>query len=292
MPQIALDLTKSVEQNASAYYELSKRFKKKKEGGIKAVAELKQQLTILEKERAIETANRNAKIQSTLQSTTESMTSASMNSSIMNSSTKTIKKINARLWYDNFRWFFSSEGFLCVGGRDSTTNDILIKKHAEKEDLIFHTEMPGSPFFVIKTGGKIPTEITLQETAEATGAYSRAWKLGIAVVDTYHITPSQVTKTSPEGIQLPAGSFYIDGKKIQHQVQMKIAVGSLPNGKIMGGPVSAIKKNCENFIVVSQGSFKSSDVIKQIAKELKISDIDAIARALPTGGIKIQKQQR
>ena len=37
--------------------------------------------------------------------------------------TESINKLHKE-WYEKFRWFYSSEGFLCIGGRDSTTNDI------------------------------------------------------------------------------------------------------------------------------------------------------------------------
>ena len=43
---------------------------------------------------------------------------------------------------------YEKENNLVLGGRDATTNDILIKKHMEKEDLVFHTTDPGSPFFI------------------------------------------------------------------------------------------------------------------------------------------------
>jgi len=52
----------------------------------------------------------------------------------------TIVKKRKREWFEKFRWFYSSEGFLVVGGRDATTNEILIKKHTDKDDLVFHTD--------------------------------------------------------------------------------------------------------------------------------------------------------
>ena len=57
-----------------------------------------------------------------------------------------------REWYEKFRWFISSEGFLVIGGRDATSNEIVIKKHADKNDLVFHTDIKGSPFHLSKQG--------------------------------------------------------------------------------------------------------------------------------------------
>ena len=35
-------------------------------------------------------------------------------------------------WYDKFLWFFSSEGFLCIAGRDAATNEVVVKKAYRK----------------------------------------------------------------------------------------------------------------------------------------------------------------
>ena len=32
-------------------------------------------------------------------------------------------------------------------------NEDLLKKHLDNEDLVFHTEMKGSPFFILKDKG-------------------------------------------------------------------------------------------------------------------------------------------
>ena len=66
---------------------------------------------------------------------------------------KIIRKIEKKKiskWYEKFRWFYTKNNNLVLGGRDATTNDILIKKHMEKGDLVFHTTDPGSPFFILK----------------------------------------------------------------------------------------------------------------------------------------------
>ena len=42
---------------------------------------------------------------------------------------KKIKASKKKEWFEIFRWFYTSEGFFVIGGRDATTNDIIIKKH-------------------------------------------------------------------------------------------------------------------------------------------------------------------
>ena len=52
MPVITLDINKSIEQNASLYYEKAKKAKKKIEGAKEALAESYKKLKKLEKEEA------------------------------------------------------------------------------------------------------------------------------------------------------------------------------------------------------------------------------------------------
>ena len=119
-------------------------------------------------------------------------------------------------WYEKFHWFISSEGFLCIGGRDATTNEIVIKKHTDKEDFVFHTEAPGSPFFVIKTEsgeGKEPTKKTFEEVALATGVFSKAWKLGLSSTEVFMVKPEHVSKEAQSGEYIAKGAFMIYGKR-------------------------------------------------------------------------------
>src|SRR5574342_392999 len=149
--QITLNLKKKLEQSANEYFEKAKKSRKKAEGAHAIVLKFQKKLIELEK-----------KQQAAAQKETEK------------------KQKAPAQWYEKFRWFISSEGFLCIGGKDATSNEVVIKKHTDKDDVVFHTEAPGSPFFVIKTEGKKPSDITMQETADATACFSKAWKIGVS----------------------------------------------------------------------------------------------------------------
>ena len=69
-------------------------------------------------------------------------------------------------WYERFRWFNSSDGFLVLGGRDADSNEEIYAKYLEKRDLALHTDAPGAPLTVIKTEGEEVPESTLQEAAQ------------------------------------------------------------------------------------------------------------------------------
>lgn len=39
-----------------------------------------------------------------------------------------VKKTRKAMWFEKFRWFISSEGFIVVAGRDAQQNELLVKK--------------------------------------------------------------------------------------------------------------------------------------------------------------------
>jgi len=258
--KIELDLKKSVEENAEAYFEKAKKAKKKIDGAEEALKRAEDKLKKIK--------DKKIKIKEEFEAKAE-------------------KKKRKKEWYEKFRWFTSSEGFLVIGGRDATTNEIVIKKHTDKEDIVFHTDMAGSPFFVIKTEGKTADK-TLQEVADATLCYSRAWKLGLSTTDVFWVKPDQVTKEAQQGEFLPKGAFMIRGKTNYIHPKINIAVGITKQGLIMGGPLEAIKKNCEKYVEIEQGKEKSSDTAKKIRAKIG-GELDDIIAALPSGGVRIKK---
>ena len=78
-------------------------------------------------------------------------------------------------WYERFRWFYTSEGKLAIGGRDSSSNSALIRKHLSNNDVVFHADVHGSPFFILKDG-KESNENSKEEVAQTVISYSSAWR--------------------------------------------------------------------------------------------------------------------
>lgn len=50
----------------------------------------------------------------------------------------------------NFRKHVTESGTLIIAGKNAEQNEELLKKHVDKDDLVFHTASPGSPFCVVK----------------------------------------------------------------------------------------------------------------------------------------------
>jgi predicted ribosome quality control (RQC) complex YloA/Tae2 family protein len=257
--QISLNFTKSVQENAAIYFEKAKKAKKKKDGAKKALLISRKKLDAAVAQQEEES--------------------------------KKIEKravIRKKEWYEKFRWFHSSEGFLVIGGRDVVTNEIVVKKHMNKDDLVMHTDMDGSPFFIIKTDGKEVGERTLQETAAATAIYSRAWKLGFLNVTVRAYKPEQVSKTAKHGEYLTRGAFMLSGKGLVVEHDMRFAIG-VKAGRIIAGPLKTVEEHALTFVEVIQGDEKPSALAKKLKNLFGSGDLDEIIRMLPAGNGKIKK---
>ncbi|MFH0978492.1 MAG: NFACT RNA binding domain-containing protein [Candidatus Woesearchaeota archaeon] len=255
MVEIKLDLRKSVEENAGLHFEKAKKLKKKLVGAKATVERVRKELDRFEKKElaAVE-----------------------------------LPKVDRRKqWFEKFRWFLSSEGFLVVGGRDATTNEIIIKKHTEPEDLVFHTDMSGSPFFVVKADGKQPGVQTLREAADATFSFSRSSKTGMTTSPVFYVTPAQVSRTPNPGESLPKGAFIIRGKTNYIENKFNVAVG-IYKGAVMAGPLEAVQKHCEKYLQLIPGEKKPSDIAKMVRKLIG-GELDEIIRALPSGNCDLKK---
>jgi len=250
--ELKLNVGKSVEQNAEKYFEQAKKYKKKIPGIKKTIELYKDKLTKAEDIHSKQQVIREPK--------------------------------QKKEWFEKFRWFISSDDFLVIGGRDATTNEIIVKKYLDKNDMVFHTELAGSPFVIIKNPDNkdIPKQ-TITESAEFCASFSKSWKSGRTTAEVYHINPEQVSKEAPSGTSaLAKGSFMINGKRNYIAAVLNLAICNI--GRIMTGPVSAIKKQCEDkelkYIEIIQGQNKLSDIGKKIQKVIG-GDLDEIVRNLP-----------
>ena len=260
--EIEIDLNQSVEENAGTYYNLAKKAKKKLEGARKALADTNKRLEKLQQEE---------------------------HQFLQQEEQKRTKQQSQRKkeWYEKFHWFVSSEGFLCVGGKDATSNEIIVKKHLEKDDIVFHTDMAGSPFFIVKNG-KDAGNTTLQEAAQATAVYSKAWKIGHTTADVFYVQPEQVSKEAQSGEYMVKGSFMIRGKTMYIHPRLEYALG-IVDGQVIGGPETAVKAKTTHYLVVIQGEEAKGTLAKKIKFKLKGGELDDIMAFLPAGGGKIKK---
>jgi hypothetical protein len=170
----------------------------------------------------------------------------------------------AKEWYEKFRWMLTLRGSLVIGGRDATTNDILIKKHMQPGDLVFHADIAGSPFCLLKA--KEPERGEKQEAAQFCAIHSKAFSLGLASLDVYAVTPEQIGMSAPAGEYMQKGSFMIHGKKETFTVTLDFAAGLLPDGRVMAAPVASVEAHCSKAIRLRPGDRKKSDVVRMIQR--------------------------
>jgi predicted ribosome quality control (RQC) complex YloA/Tae2 family protein len=202
-------------------------------------------------------------------------------------------------WYQKFRWFFTSEGKLAIGGRDAQSNTILVKKHMTESDVAYHADLFGSPFFILKEG-KDQTPAEVRQMGQATASFSSAWKTGLSAADAYWVLPDQVSGSAPSGEYLARGSFVIRGKKnFVTKNPVELAIGIDAGGRMVSGPEEAMMKQSDAYVVIIPNREKSSDTAKKVLFELKkmygegfgAVDLDDVMRALPSGGGKIVRKR-
>jgi predicted ribosome quality control (RQC) complex YloA/Tae2 family protein len=220
--------------------------------------------------------------------------------------------LESKQWYERYRWFVTTNGYLVIGGRDSSSNSAVIRKHMTENDIVFHAEVHGSPFFLVKNARNKEDSNFLEETAQATVSFSRAWKDGLSSADAYWVFPNQVKKGAPTGQFLPKGSFVIEGKRNYCRgIEVKLSVGlfQIENKRytIVCGPLNAIRKRSLVYASLLPGGSDPMNLAKKIKSEFvrvisefdsNLSDylkrliLDEFIRTLPSGQSKIVSVER
>ena len=211
----------------------------------------------------------------------------------------TASEIRRKSWYERYRWFPTSDGLLAVGGRDAASNSAVIRKQMQVNDRIFHAEVHGSPFFILKDAAGAPAD-SMNEVAHATVCFSRAWREGMYGMSAYWVMPHQVKKSAPTGQFLPRGSFTIEGQRnfIKPQT-LKLAVGVVPQGDghaLACGPPEPIKRYSVCYAVIEPHGSEMVEAAKRIRAEFaklagdetKGISIDDFVRVLPAGKSQIK----
>lgn len=267
--EFMIDPTQSLEKNASSYFDESKRVKVKVDSAMTFVSEAQAKLASHEKAAAA-----------------------------VKPAVAKVKAPDKRFWFEGFRWFYTTEGFLVVGGRDASTNEKVVKKHLNQGDLYFHADVHGAPSCVLKTEGRKPGEESIKQAAHFAAAYSKAFaQFGSA--DAYYVNPEQVSKTAGTGEFVPRGAFIVRGERnYVPKLPMEIAVGLVkltkegriaPDGqfrRLMAGPPSAIVAVADRPLTVVRGDRKPSDVVKDVATHFGTSH-EEVQGVLPPGTLRI-----
>ncbi|NYB52715.1 MAG: NFACT family protein [Methanobacteriaceae archaeon] len=202
------------------------------------------------------------------------------------------KRVKRELkWFEKLRWFLSSDGLLVIGGRDAGTNELVVKRYLDNQDIYLHSDIHGAPSVVIKKGefeGDIP-ESTILEAGSLAASFSSAWAKGYASQDVYWVFPDQVSKTPQSGEFVARGAFIIRGtRNYLRGIPLKIAVGIVDyeGERIMAGPIEAVAKYTDNYVVLKPGFTKKEEIARSVLKKIdpeRILTLEDVIRVLPSG---------
>ena len=298
--RIELDVSMGVEKNADRIYTEAKRVEEKKEGALEAIENTREKLEAVKQRRdEWEASDEEADDEAEDEEEKADVDWLSRSSVPVRQQDK---------WYDRFRWFETSDGFLVIGGRNADQNEEIVKKYLNKHDLFFHTQAHGGPVTVIKaTGPSEPArdvdipEQSRKEAAQFAVAYSSIWKEGRFADDAYMVGADQVSKTPESGEYVEKGSFVIRGDRTYYDdIAAEVAVGIRcePDTRVVGGPPSAIESDTETSVRLQPGRYAQNDMAKMLYRKFrerfadqsfvrKVASADKIQEFLPSGGSEI-----
>ncbi|MFW6083205.1 MAG: ribosome rescue protein RqcH [Thermoplasmatota archaeon] len=257
---VKLDFRKDMNENAQHYYQKSKKCKRKVEGAKEAIEHTKKEIE--------EGKNKRKPIEK--------------------------KKPTAKFWFDRFKWFITSKGEMVVAGKDTKTNEEVVKKYLEKYDRYAHADAGGAPSVVVKKEEDEISDKSLKEACQYAVLHSKEWKRGIAAGRAYWVKPNQVSKTAEAGESLPTGAFVIRGKRnYMDGLDLKAALVEMKydgKKKVMCAPSYCLEDReddiVKKYVTFIPGKKDVNDFAKDMSEYFKVP-IDEIQKILPPGDVKV-----
>ncbi|PSQ15103.1 hypothetical protein BRD00_15205 [Halobacteriales archaeon QS_8_69_26] len=295
--RVELDPTEGVEHNADRLYREAKRIEEKRDGALEAVQETREELDEIRERRDrwdADDGDEDGEDEEDDEFADRDWLSE-----------PSIPVRRDEKWYERFRWFRTSDGFLVLGGRDADDNEELVKKYMESGDLFFHTDAHGAPVTVLKAAdpSESARDVTVpersrEEAAQFAVSYSSVWKEGKYSGDVYMARPDQVTKTPESGEYLAKGGFAVRGDRTYYEdtpVGVAVGITCRPDTRVIGGPPDPVEERAVTAVRVEPGRYAQADVGKRIYREFrerfadtgfvrKVASPDRIQHFLPPGG--------
>ena len=199
------------------------------------------------------------------------------------------------LWFERFRWFVSSEGFLCVGGRDAASNELLVRRYLRPRDRYVHADVHGAPSVVVKHpegGNAEPSDATMREAGQLSVAFSKAWRAGLAAGSAFWVLPEQVSKSGASGEFVARGAFVIHGtKNAIPDLPTELAVGTVSvQGRelLCAGPPQALRSRGAVRFLLAPGEERDRPGVEvELARSLGVSR-SRLQSLLPAGGVTVR----
>ena len=185
--------------------------------------------------------------------------------------------------YENFRWFFTSNDILVVGGKSDEQNEAAIANFLRPEYTIMHTTEPGSPFMIIKS--EKPDEKDIKETAIFCACFSQQWKTGKKQLEVDIFKGSQIYKTKT----MKTGTFGIIGEKKTMKVKPELVL-VIQKGKLRAVPNTTKEKKLAVIVPGKLSKEEAADKIARIIKDKYHFPIskEEIMQAIPSDKLKLK----
>ena len=159
--------------------------------------------------------------------------------------------------FKEFRWFFTSQGTLVIGGKSDDQNEKVLKKFLLNNFIVLHTSEPGSGFVIIQNDN--PSKQDIKESAIFCACFSQNWKKlknknNRINVDIFK--REQMYKTS----FMKKGTFGVKGKKEIISVNPKLYL-IMQKGVLRS--VSVASKN-ETIAIIQPGTLSKKEAVESI----------------------------
>ncbi len=200
---------------------------------------------------------------------------------------KALRLLNPAKNYLHYRWFYTSEGKLVVGGKSENQNELVIRNFRKPNYTVMHTSKPGSPFMIIQNDS--PSKKDLDEAAVFCGCFSKEWKKLKSARDKIDIDifkANQLHKSKAMKI----GTFGVTGKKKTVKIKPELMI-IIQKGKLRAVPKTKTKEQI--LVEVKPGKLSKEKAAEKIAKKIKDKfhfpvSKEEIMQAIPSGNMSVK----
>jgi hypothetical protein len=187
--------------------------------------------------------------------------------------------------YRNYRWFFTSDGILVVGGKSDEQNELTIKNFLKPEYTVMHTSKPGSSFMIIQSDN--PSKEDLEETAIFCACFSKQWKISKpgSKIDIDIFKGESIYKNN----SMKTGTFGIKGEKKTTKVKPELVL-IIQKGKLRAVPANGREKVLAKITIGKLNKEKAAEeLVKKIKDEFHFPiSKEEIMQAIPSDKIGIK----
>jgi predicted ribosome quality control (RQC) complex YloA/Tae2 family protein len=274
--KVTVDVRLTIQENAEIQYTAAKKAKSRQDGATSALVEAKKRLKAA-KDKGLDGYGAAPKANDGPQ---------------------------RHFWFEPYRWTVTPSGFLCVGGRNASQNDQVVKKYLREGDRYVHAQIHGAPSIVVRSAdgaNRVPEEEDLLIAGQFASCASRGWRQ-FGQGSAYWVTPQQVNKTPRSGEFVPKGAWIIHGKRnIMDKLPMEWGVAVLtfnnagmptPDGlvkKIVGGPIQGLSAFTDRVWKLVPGDIDANEAARIIAEGFDVT-MEEAHHVLPSGPVNFEAQ--